>query len=93
MRIQVEVESEGQLREVLAAKADAILIDNQTPESVRRWCEIARQGPRVPFVEASGGIALENVRAYAEAGPDAVSVGALTHSVTAADIALELERS
>jgi nicotinate-nucleotide pyrophosphorylase (carboxylating) len=92
MKIQVEVENEGQLREALAAGADAILIDNQEPGTVRHWCEIARQAPRAPFLEASGGIALENVRAYAEAGPDAVSVGALTHSVIAADIALELEK-
>ena len=93
MRIQVEVESESQLQEALTAKADAILIDNQRPETVRRWCEIARRALPPPFVEASGGIKLENVRAYAEAGPDAVSVGALTHSVVAADIALELERT
>ena len=93
MRIQVEVESESQLQEALTAKADAILIDNQRPETVRRWCEIARRALPPPFVEASGGIKLENVRAYAEAGPDAVSIGALTHSVVAADIALELERT
>jgi len=91
MRIEVEVENEGQLREALAAGADAILIDNQTPQTVRLWCQIAREASNAPFVEASGGIRLENVRAYAEAGPDAVSIGALTHSVIAADIALELE--
>ena len=44
-----------------------------------------------PWIEASGGIQLQNVRSYAEAGPDAISIGALTHSVNAADIALELE--
>jgi len=93
MRVQVEVESEDQLREALAAGADAILIDNQTPPTVHLWSEIARQSTPAPFVEASGGINLENVHAYAEAGPDAVSVGALTHSVIAADIALELEKT
>lgn len=91
MRIQVEVENENQLGEALASGADAILIDNQTPETVRRWCEIARRAPRPPFLEASGGISLANVRAYAQAGPDAVSVGVLTHSVVGADIALDLE--
>jgi nicotinate-nucleotide pyrophosphorylase (carboxylating) len=60
---------------------------------VHLWCQIARKATPAPFVEASGGIHLENVRAYAEAGPDAVSVGALTHSVIAADIALELEKT
>jgi nicotinate-nucleotide pyrophosphorylase (carboxylating) len=93
MRVQVEVESEDQLREAMAARADAILIDNQTPSTVHLWCQIARQATPAPFVEASGGIHLDNVRAYAEAGPDAVSVGSLTHSVIAADIALELEKT
>jgi nicotinate-nucleotide pyrophosphorylase (carboxylating) len=91
MKVQVEVESEDQLQEALAAQVDAILIDNQTPETLRRWCQVARQAARPPWIEASGGIQLQNVRAYAEAGPDAISVGALTHSVIAADIALEME--
>ena len=68
-----------------------MLIDNQTPETVARWVARARQAPRPPVVEASGGITLSTVRAYAEAGADCVSVGALTHSVEAADISLELE--
>jgi nicotinate-nucleotide pyrophosphorylase (carboxylating) len=93
MTIEVEVESEEDLREALSAGADAILIDNQTPETVARWCVIARVAPRPPSIEASGNMSLANVRAYAEAGPDAISVGALTHSVTAADIALDLEMS
>jgi nicotinate-nucleotide pyrophosphorylase (carboxylating) len=90
-RIEVEVEAESELREALAAGADWILIDNQPPEIVARWCAIARESPKPPFLEASGNMRLETVRAYAEAGADAVSVGALTHSVTAADISLELE--
>jgi nicotinate-nucleotide pyrophosphorylase (carboxylating) len=93
MTIEVEVESEEDLREALSAGADAILIDNQTPETVASWCAIARAAPRPPSIEASGNMSLANVRAYAEAGPDAISVGALTHSVTAADIALDLEMS
>jgi len=90
MRIEAEVETEEELRQALAAGADAILIDNQKPETVARWCAIAREGPTPPSLEASGNMRLDNVRAYAEAGPDAISVGALTHSVTAADISLEL---
>ena len=89
-RIEAEVETESELREALAAGADWILIDNQPPETVARWCTIAREAPKPPFLEASGNMRLETVRAYAEAGADAVSVGALTHSVTAADISLEL---
>ena len=90
VEIEVEVESVAELNEALAAGADRILIDNQPPETVARWCAIAREAPRRPFVEASGNMRLENVRAYAEAGVDAVSVGALTHSVAAADVSLEL---
>jgi len=89
-RVEVEVESESELRAALAAGADWILIDNQTPETVARWCAIARASQQPPFLEASGNVRLENVRAYAEAGADAVSVGALTHSVRAADVSLEL---
>lgn len=90
LSIEVEVESEDELREALAAGADRILIDNQTPETVARWCAIARRSARPPFIEASGNMLLSTVRAYALAGADAVSVGALTHSVRAADISLEL---
>ncbi len=88
--IEVEVESDEELREALAAGADRILIDNQSPEVVARWSAIAKKSERRPFLEASGNMRLETVRAYAEAGVDAVSVGALTHSVSAADISLEL---
>jgi nicotinate-nucleotide pyrophosphorylase (carboxylating) len=90
MPLEVEVETEEELRAALSARVDWILIDNQAPGTVRRWCEIARQRPPFPKIEASGGMTLGRVRAYAEAGADAVSVGALTHSVVAADISLEL---
>ena len=63
------------------------------PDIVARWCAIGDAGePDRPsvFVEASGNMRLETVRAYALAGVDAVSVGSLTHSVAAADVSLEL---
>ena len=88
--VEVEVESEAELAEAVAAGADRVLIDNQSPETVARWCALARQAGRPPFLEASGNMRLDTVRAYALAGVDAVSVGALTHSVTAADVSLEL---
>jgi len=91
MKVEVEVESEDDLREALDAGARMILIDNQTPETVAAWSRIAKESPTPPFIEASGNMTLDRVRAYALAGADAVSVGALTHSVAAADIALELE--
>lgn len=88
--IEVEVESESELREAIAAGADQVLIDNQSPDTVARWCAIARAASPAPFLEASGNMRLETVRAYALAGVDAVSVGSLTHSVAAADVSLEL---
>jgi nicotinate-nucleotide pyrophosphorylase (carboxylating) len=90
MTVEVEVESEEDLRAAVAGGADRILIDNQSPETVRRWAAIAREGERPPAVEASGNMTLERVREYALAGADEISVGALTHSVAAADISLEI---
>lgn len=88
--VEVEVESEADLSQALAAGADRILIDNQPPEVVARWCAAAKRQRPVIFVEASGNMRLETVRSYAETGVDAVSVGSLTHSVRAADVSLEL---
>ena len=90
MAVEVEVESEEDLREAVAGGADAILIDNQPPATVARWVGIARSGPRSPAIEASGNMRLETVRDYALAGAGSISVGALTHSVRAADISLEI---
>jgi nicotinate-nucleotide pyrophosphorylase (carboxylating) len=88
--LYVEVESLDQLREACTAGATRLLVDNQSPESVRRWAEEAKRLSPGIEIEATGGITLGNVRAYAEAGADFISIGALTHSVRAADLALEL---
>jgi len=90
VEMEVEVESDRDLADALALGAHRILIDNQTPETVARWCADARKASRPVFLEASGNMRLDSVRAYALAGVDAVSVGELTHSVRAADISLEL---
>ncbi|HSE64501.1 MAG TPA: carboxylating nicotinate-nucleotide diphosphorylase [Thermoanaerobaculia bacterium] len=90
MTVEVEVESEEDLREAMAGGADAILIDNQPPATVARWVGIARSAARSPAIEASGNMRLETVRDYALAGVDSISVGALSHSVRAADISLEI---
>ena len=87
---QVEVASEAQLEAACEAAATRILIDNQSPETVKDWAARARLLAPGIEVEASGGIVLGNVRAYAEAGADFVSIGALTHSVHALEIALEV---
>lgn len=91
MTIEVEVESEKDLREAVAGRADVLLIDNQSPETVARWVAITREGDHPPAIEASGNMTLSNVRDYALASVDSISVGALTHSVKAADISLEIE--
>ncbi|MBM4188438.1 MAG: carboxylating nicotinate-nucleotide diphosphorylase [Gemmatimonadetes bacterium] len=87
---QVEVETVEQVRDACRAGADRLMIDNQTPKTVAAWAKVARELSPAVAIEATGGITLKNVRAYADAGADYVSVGALTHSVKAADIALEL---
>ena len=91
MALYVEVESEAQVREAAGAGATRLLVDTQTPATVKAWKGIARGLSPSLELEATGGITLENVRSYAEAGIDFVSIGALTHSVKAADVALEVK--
>ncbi len=91
--LYVEVESIEQLKLACSAGATRLLIDNQSPETVREWGRLARSLAPGIEIEATGGITLANVRNYAEAGADFVSIGALTHSVRAADIALEVKSS
>jgi nicotinate-nucleotide pyrophosphorylase (carboxylating) len=86
LRIRVEVESLEQAREALEAGADSILIDNQTPETTRAIVDWVAGRMRT---EASGGITLAGIAAVARTGVDEISVGALTHSAPAADVALE----
>jgi nicotinate-nucleotide pyrophosphorylase (carboxylating) len=91
--IEVEVRNLEELEQALANGAEAMLLDNMSAEDVRRAverCERARMdGRRIP-IECSGGIRLENVRAYAEAGVDFISVGFLTHSPQAADMSMRV---
>ncbi len=88
--LQVEVESVDQLEQACAAGATRLLVDNQTPETVREWGRRAKSLREGIEIEATGGITLANVRAYAEAGADYISIGALTHSVIAADLGIEI---
>jgi nicotinate-nucleotide pyrophosphorylase (carboxylating) len=88
--LYVEVESAEQLEQACAAGATRLLVDNQTPETVAAWARLARGLRPGIEIEATGGITLDNVRAYAEAGADYVSIGALTHSVRAADLGIEV---
>lgn len=88
--IEVEVRSLPELEEALQHGAEAILLDNMSPDDARKAVErCAHHGRRIPL-ECSGGIKLENVRAYAESGVDFISVGALTHSARAVDMSMRM---
>ena len=86
-KIEVEVESLDGVREVLDAGVDAILLDNMSPE---RMAEAVKCINHRAVVEASGGIDETTLAAAAAAGVDVISVGALTHSVKALDISLDI---
>ena len=88
--IEVEVRSLAELEEALHHGAEAILLDNMSPADARKAVERCAQHERRIPLECSGGINLENVRAYAESGVDFISVGALTHSARAVDMSLRL---
>ena len=88
LRIEVEVETVDEAREAMEARADAILLDNMSLEEMRQAVTLV-QGRCL--MEASGGINLETVKAVAETGVDLISVGALTHSVRALDISLDMK--
>ncbi len=88
LRIQCEVESLAEAREAFEAGADLLLLDNRSPDEIR---EIANACPDHLVLEASGGITLDNVRDYAGTGVHRISIGALTHSANAVDVALEME--
>jgi nicotinate-nucleotide pyrophosphorylase (carboxylating) len=88
--IEIEVRSLEELEAVLQHGAEAVLLDNMTPEQVRRAVEIVASLQRRIPLEASGGITLENVRTYAETGVNFISVGALTHSVQAVDLSMRI---
>jgi nicotinate-nucleotide pyrophosphorylase (carboxylating) len=87
--IEVEVQRLEDLEEAVRAGADVVMLDNMAAEEVKEAVRSARGRVKL---EASGGIDLENVAAYASAGVDFISVGALTHSAKALDMTLDLER-
>lgn len=88
--IDIEVRSFAELDEALANGAESLLLDNMTPDEVRRAIGIVREkGLAIP-IEASGGMELATIREYALAGPDYISVGALTHSALAVDLSMRI---
>ena len=89
-RVQVEVRNRQELEQAIEGGAEAILLDNMTPAEVASSVKLVRaRGLHVP-IEASGGIQLDTIRKYAEAGVDFISSGALTHSATAVDLSMRI---
>ncbi len=88
--VQVEVRDFEELRLALDGGAESILLDNMSPAEIKKAVATVRdRGLTIPL-EASGGIVLENIRKYALAGVDYISVGALTHSATAVDLSMRI---
>ncbi len=86
--VEVECDTLDQVEQAKAAGADVVLVDNMSPDAVARAVGIL--GGAAPL-EVSGGVTLDTVAAYAAAGADLISVGALTHSAPVLDVALDLE--
>jgi nicotinate-nucleotide pyrophosphorylase (carboxylating) len=86
--VEIEVRTRAELEAALSAGARHLLLDNLSPSEAAEW---VRYIDGSATVELSGGISLENIRAYAETGPDFISCGAITHSAPAVDISFQLE--
>jgi nicotinate-nucleotide pyrophosphorylase (carboxylating) len=86
LKVEVEADTLEQAEDAAAAGADIILLDNMTPEMLREAVALIDGRSQI---EASGGITLESIRAVAETGVNYISVGALTHSAVAVDIAMD----
>jgi nicotinate-nucleotide pyrophosphorylase (carboxylating) len=89
--VHVECDRLDQVHEALAAGADALLLDNMTPDEVRACVAAAASAPRPPLLEVSGGITLDTVASYAGTGVDCISVGGLTNAAPVLDIGLDIE--
>ena len=88
VKIEVEVETEDQVKEAVEAKADVIMFDNRTPDEIKAWIGLV---PDSIKTEASGGITLENLAGYSDTGVDVISLGFLTHTVKSLDISVKVK--
>lgn len=89
LKIELEVRNTEEIRQALEAGVDRIMLDNFTPERTREAVELIRSVNPSVEIESSGGITLDTLRAYGEAGVDFISVGALTHSVRGLDMSFK----
>jgi nicotinate-nucleotide pyrophosphorylase (carboxylating) len=87
VKVEVEVETEAQVREAVNAGADIIMFDNRTPDEIK---ELIKLVPSGFITEASGGIQLTNLAGYRDTGVDYISLGFLTHSYKALDISVKV---
>lgn len=83
--IEIEVRTMAELKQALAAECPIVMLDNFTPEMVREACSLPR---KATLIEVSGGINLNNIGSYCHPQLDRISIGALTHSITAPDLSL-----
>jgi nicotinate-nucleotide pyrophosphorylase (carboxylating) len=90
LKVEVETTNLDEVREALAAGADRIMFDNMNWPLIHEAVELVRAADPRPETEASGGITLETIHAYAETGVDFISIGALTHSAPSLDLSLQL---
>jgi nicotinate-nucleotide pyrophosphorylase (carboxylating) len=91
LKVEVEVETMKELEEAIAAKPDIVMLDNFTPEEMRKAVALNKERGHRAKLEASGNVSLNNVRQIAETGVDFISVGALTKHVRAVDLSMRLE--
>lgn len=89
LKIELEVRNTEEIRQAIAEGVDRIMLDNFTPERTREAVELIRREAPGTEIESSGGITLDTLRAYGEAGVDFISVGALTHSVKGLDLSFK----
>ncbi len=89
IKIEVETENKSEVLEAVDAEADVIMFDNRSPEEVKEFVDLV---PASIVTEASGGITLANLATYANTGVQYISLGALTHSVQALDISLQVNK-
>ncbi|MCM3725270.1 carboxylating nicotinate-nucleotide diphosphorylase [Neobacillus cucumis] len=87
VKVEVEVETEEQVREAVQAGADVIMFDNRTPDEIKEFIKLVPAGI---ITEASGGIQLANIADYRDTGVDYISLGLLTHSYKALDISVKV---
>ena len=90
LRVEIETSTLAEVGQALAARVDRVMFDNMDPAMMREAVALAAAAAPRPETEASGGITLATIRAYAETGVDFISVGALTHSAPALDLSLRL---